>query len=305
MKVLVYCANGLQGQPIVHELLKSGHHVRALVREVNRAAPLAAAGAEIAAADLTSDNLSDLERAHNGIEFVILLLASGADGPTRRQAGERALACIRSATSLKGIIFNASVQYPRHMDALPTFAATKEIEDALRQSAIPLSVVRPTFYLQNLLLPYARLSIATRGVLAYPVVDKQPLSWVATEDIARLIGHLLQHNAMGVAVDAGGQLSLDGHELARRFSEGLGRPIRYEALDLDEFERGVDQALGPGVGKRVSGIFRFIQGHPDDLEFVSKPFVQPPGVPHFESTDVTKWVAAHSKDFAALATARQ
>ena len=303
MKVLVYCANGLQGQPIVHELLQTGHQVRALVRDITRAAPLAGAGAEIAAADLTSDNLSDLERAHSGIEFVVLMLPSGADGPSRRQAGERALACIRTAPSIKGVIFNASVQYPRHIDELPAFVAINEIEDALRQRAIPLSVVRPTSYLQNLLLPYAKFSIATRGVLAYPVGDKQALSWVATEDIASLIGHLLEHNAMGVSVDAGGQRSLDGHELAGCFSKGLGRPIRYESLDLDEFERGVDQGLGSAVGKRVSGIFRFIQGHPDDLEFVSKPFVQPSGVPRFESTDVTKWVAAHSKDFAALAAA--
>ena len=305
MKVLVYGANGLQGQPIVNQLLKSGHQVRALVRDVNRAAPFAAAGAEIAAADLNSDNLSDLERAHHGVEFVVLMLPSGADGPARRQAGERALACIQRGSSIRGIIFNASVQYPQHFDELPSFAATKEIEDTLRRCAIPLSVIRPTFYLQNLLLPYARFSIATRGVLAYPVADKQPLSWVATEDIAGLIVHLLQHDAIGVSVDAGGQRSLDGHELAGCFSEGLARPIRYESLDLDEFEAGVDRALGPGVGKRVSGIFRFIKGHPDDLEFVSKPFVQPPGFPHFESTDVTQWVAAHSEDFAALAAARQ
>ena len=29
MKILVYCANGLQGQSVVHQLLKSGHQVRA------------------------------------------------------------------------------------------------------------------------------------------------------------------------------------------------------------------------------------------------------------------------------------
>jgi uncharacterized protein YbjT (DUF2867 family) len=28
MRVLVYCANGLQGQPIVHQLLRSDHQVR-------------------------------------------------------------------------------------------------------------------------------------------------------------------------------------------------------------------------------------------------------------------------------------
>ena len=55
--------------------------------------------------------------------------------------------------------------------------------------------------------------------------------------------------------------------------------IRYHSLDLDEFERGIDQALGPGVGKRISAIFRFIERHPDDLEFLARPFVQPAGVP--------------------------
>jgi hypothetical protein len=51
MRVLGYCANGLQGQPTVQELLKSGHQVRALVRDGNRASALAAAGAEVVTAD--------------------------------------------------------------------------------------------------------------------------------------------------------------------------------------------------------------------------------------------------------------
>lgn len=301
--MLVYCANGLQGQPIVRQLLKSGHQVRALVRDVGRAAPLAAEGAEVVSADLNSDNLTSLEGAHAEVELVVLMLPSGSDGPSRRQVGERALKCIRRVDSIKRIIFNASVQYPRHLQELPAFKATKEIEDILRQGRIPVSVIRPTFYLQNLLLPYATFSIAKRSVLAYPVAQEQPLAWVATEDIARLVAHLLEHDQIGASVDAGGQRALDGKELARCFSEGLGRPIRYESLELDGFERGVDQALGPGVGKRVSGIFRFIQGHPDDLEFVSKPFAQANGVPRFESTDVAKWVAAHSQDFGALAAA--
>jgi hypothetical protein len=102
---------------------------------------------------------------------------------------------------------------------------------------------------------------------------------------------------MGVSVQAGGQRAINGPELAKCFSEGLDRPITYHSLNLDEFERGVDQALGPGVGKRISSIFRFIERNPDDIEFVSKPFVQPPQVPSFEFTDVTKWVAAHRADF--------
>ena len=87
MRVLVYCANGLQGQAIVRQLLKSGHQVRALVRDRKRAALLAAAGAEIVTAEFDSDDLADLERAHEAIDYVVLQLVAGDDGPTRKKKG--------------------------------------------------------------------------------------------------------------------------------------------------------------------------------------------------------------------------
>jgi len=297
MKTLVYCSNGLIGQPVVRQLLKSGHHVRALVRDRNRASQLAAEGAEIVDADLDSNDLEKLDRAHVGIDFVVLQFPAGNDGPSRQQQGVRAIKCIRQTESIKGIIFNANVQYPKHLEELPAFSATKEIEETLRDGTIPFSVVHPTFYLQNLLLPWAVHSVATQNILAYPVAEGQPLAWVAAEDIARLIDHLLRYNSMGVSVHAGGQHAINGPELAKCFSEGLDRPITYHSLDLDEFERRLDQALGQGVGKRISGIFRFIERNPDDIEFVSKPFVQPAQVPSFESTDVIKWVAANRVEF--------
>jgi uncharacterized protein YbjT (DUF2867 family) len=51
-RVLVYCANGVQGQAITRVLLASGCHVRALVRDAVRAEALATAGAELYEAHL-------------------------------------------------------------------------------------------------------------------------------------------------------------------------------------------------------------------------------------------------------------
>jgi uncharacterized protein YbjT (DUF2867 family) len=301
MKVLVYCANGFQGQCIVRQLLQSGHQVRALVRDRNRASALAEAGAEIVTADLDSDNLADLERAHEAIEYVILQLVASDDGPTRKKKGLRAIDCIRHGRSIKGVIFNASVQYPRHIQELPGFVATKEIEDELRRSEIPFSIVHPTFLLENLLLPYALHSIANGAVLAYPVSEQHAFAWTSMQDLARLIDHLLRPAVMGVSVLAGGKRAINGAELARCFSEGLGRTIRYQSLDLDTFESGIDQVLGPGVGKRVSAIFRFIERHPDDLDFLARPFVQPAELLTFEPADVTTWVAGHRNIYTAPA----
>jgi uncharacterized protein YbjT (DUF2867 family) len=306
VRVLVYCANGFQGQPIVRQLLSSGYQVRALIRDRTKAAPLAAAGAEIVTADLDADDLTILERAHEDVDYVVLQLVAGDDETGRRRKGQKALACIKRVPAIKGVIFNASVQYPKHIDELPTWVATREIETALRSGSVPVSTVHPTFLLQNLLLPYATYSIVTQGALTYPVEARHAFAWVSAEDIARLIDHLLRHQAMGVVALAGGKRALDGNELAQSFSDGLGRPIRYQSLNLDDFEHSIDQAIGPGVGKRISAIFRFIERHPDDLAFLARPFVQPEGVGPFECTDVAKWVAAHRTDFTAqpVATGR-
>jgi hypothetical protein len=54
-------------------------------RSRKRAAPLAAAGAEIVTGELDSGDLADLERAHEAIDYVILQLVAGDDGPTRKK----------------------------------------------------------------------------------------------------------------------------------------------------------------------------------------------------------------------------
>ena len=82
-----------------------------------------------------------------------------------------------------------------------------------------------------------------------------------------------------------------------RAGTALNRNIRYIALPLDAFEAGVDAAIGPGVGKQIGAIFRFIDRHPDDRAFVSSPFWASAGFPSFEPTSPAEWVAAHADAF--------
>jgi hypothetical protein len=89
-----------------------------------------------------------------------------------------------------------------------------------------------------------------------------------------------------------------GKTLAGAFSRALNRQIRYEALPLDTFEAGVDAALGPGVGKQVGAIFRFIRDNPDDLDFVTSSFSAAAGFPPVEPMALDDGVTAHRAAFA-------
>src|SRR5262245_35529385 len=106
MKILVYGANGLQGQSIVRQLLKDGYQVRGLVRDIQKSNLLTSAGAEIMSADLNSINLSALLRVHEGVDFAILQFPSGDGATERAKQSEHAIECLRQSKSIRGIIFN-------------------------------------------------------------------------------------------------------------------------------------------------------------------------------------------------------
>jgi nucleoside-diphosphate-sugar epimerase len=71
MNVLVLGANGYTGTRLVQDLIKRGHRVRGLVRDLDRAAPLEAQGMEVRAGDVSI--LDDITSVAQDIEVVINL----------------------------------------------------------------------------------------------------------------------------------------------------------------------------------------------------------------------------------------
>jgi uncharacterized protein YbjT (DUF2867 family) len=292
--VLVYCANGFQGHATVPALLAGGVAVRALVRDRERASPLTAAGAEIYVGDLATKD--SLKPAHQGVDVVVLQTPAGEPPEATRSKLLNALESVQAAGITK-IVVNTSVQFPRRIDELPQFAAKREVEDELLKSGLDVSIVRAPFLLSNLLLPYASLGIAHEDLLTYPVGSDVALSWAAPEDVGRMISIMISRGLYGLTLHAGSSAPVRGDELAGEFAAALERPIRYIPLPLDDFEAGVDAAVGPGIGRQVGEIFRFIAQHPDDREFVDRPFAVPPEFPPVEPMSIQDWVRAHKEAF--------
>lgn len=287
---LVYCANGLQGQAIVKELRRAGLSVRALVRDIDKASALRRLGAELASAAL--DDPSALARAHEGVHTVVLQLPTAVEPEVKRRHAAAAISTIEKA-GVARVVYNAAVQIPRRAGELAGFAVTADIEAQLRGAVPASAVIRPTFLLQNLLLPWVTQSIASRGALVYPVASDRALSWAAAEDVGRLAASIIRQETYGHSINLAAREAINGDLLARSFSQALGRPIEFVSLPLDRLEAGVDAALGTGAGKRIGAIFRFIEEHPDDLDFVARTFTPPGCLPGFEPTPVTDWIRLH------------
>jgi len=210
---------------------------------------------------------------------------------------ENALSASRSC-GLTSVILKLASASRRAPCEEPSFVANAMIEDRVRQSGLPFAIVRPTMYLDNLLKPSARQEIVEQGVFMPPIAASQRIAWTSAEDCAEAAVMLLERGVYGGDHRVAGPDSLTGDELANRIGAGLGRSVSYRAQPLGEFERDVDAAMGPGVGRRVASKFYYFARHQDEAEAIlAAPFARLPGLEHFQTRDVETWVRRHREDF--------
>lgn len=292
--ILVYLAAGVQGSAVVHAALQRGLKVRALVRDRERAAALSALGVELVEADLC--DAASLRAASVGIAHAVLQIPIGSQADMRIQTDNAISASL--ASGMKSIVLKlASASRPAPC-AEPSFAANAMIEDIIRTSGLPFATVRPTMYLDNLLKPSARKDIIEHGIFAPPIAESQRIAWTSVDDYARAAVTLLERGIVSGDHRIAGPESVDGNELVTRIGAGLGRRIAYRQQPLDEFERDVDAAMGPGTGRRVASKFRFFASHPEEADaMLAEPFRPRAGLEDFQPTGVEEWVRQHRAQF--------
>lgn len=292
--ILVYLAAGVQGGAVVRAALWRGVKVRALVRDRTRVPALAALGIELAEGDLRDP--ASLRAAGTGIRRAVLQVPIGSQEAMRIQAENAVSASL--ACGLESIVLKlASASRPAPCEE-PSFVANAMIEEVARASGLPFAVVRPTMYLDNLLKPSARMEIIDEGAFAPPIAESQRIAWTSVDDCARAAITLLERGVHSGDHRIAGLESVSGSELASRISAGLGRPVTYRAQPLDQFEREVDAAMGPGTGRRVASKFRFFASHRHDADaMLAAPFEPQPGLEDFQPTGIEEWVRQHRAQF--------
>ncbi|HET6146271.1 MAG TPA: NmrA family NAD(P)-binding protein [Polyangia bacterium] len=263
--VLVTGGNGVQGGAMARRLLQEGFAVRAGVRSPARASTLAAAGAEIVACDL--DDPAALRGACAGARAMVLSLPLEWERDRllrwARQAGTAA-----RAAGVPLLVFNTSGRLPEHPSELPGFEVRRAAEAVLRGVAPPMIVLRPPFFIDNLLNPAVATGIARDGVVAYPLPERLRVSWLSVDDLGGYAAAALRHPELaGRAFDVGGPAVLDGTGLAGAIAAGLGRPMRYLAIPPDVFERGLAAHMPLAVARGIAASYFWIAQHADEPLF--------------------------------------
>ncbi|MEJ3655307.1 NmrA family NAD(P)-binding protein [Actinomycetes bacterium KLBMP 9759] len=255
---LVIGANGAQGAAVVRRLLAGGHDVRGFGRRP---------GPHVVTGDLADP--SALAAAFDGITHASVLLPLVFDAGTVRSYVRNVVDAAKAAAVTR-LVLNTNTPVPREVTPYAAYETRRAAEDAVRAGGLPVVVLRPTVYLDNLDNPVTGRALVEDGVLAYPLPPDRRVAWISHDDLAEAtVAALHRPGIEGAVVRLGGPDALTGAELAATFGIAVGRPVTYLPLEVERFEAGLREVLGAAAAAGVAGVYRWAAQAADPDLFTS------------------------------------
>ncbi len=227
MKFLVYGATGTVGSAVVRELLARKHEVRLLTRDPAKAKSLGA-GVEVVQGDALSPGT--VRSIFEGLDGVFLL------NPVSQTEVSEGLMAVTGAmkAKVKRIVY-LSVHNVDTWAFLPHFGSKAGVEEGLRRSGIPYTILRPNNFYQNDV--WFRDALLQYGTYPQPL-GNAGVSRVDVRDIAEAAAIALISGAHdGKTYNLVGPRPYTADETAKIWSGELGREIRYMGDDLAAWEK--------------------------------------------------------------------
>jgi uncharacterized protein YbjT (DUF2867 family) len=252
--ITVFGATGAQGGGLVRSILEDPHGpfaVRAVTRDRNSdsARALAAAGAEVVAADVDDPAAvaRSLEGAY-GAYFVTFYWAHFS--PERELAEARVMAEAARAAGLRHAVWSTledtrrwikldDPRMPTLMDKykVPHFDAKGEADQFFRDAGVPTTFLLTSFYWDNLIHFGMGPKAGADGALEFVLpMGSAKLPGIAAEDIGRCAYGVFgrRDELVGKYVGIAGE-HLTGGEMAAALSRVLGREVRHVDVPPDVY----------------------------------------------------------------------
>jgi uncharacterized protein YbjT (DUF2867 family) len=271
--ILVTGATGKSGREIVKQLSQAGAHVRALVRDTQRAAWLEELpGVEIVQGDLGKPET--LAAAFAGVERALLLPAPAPSSVAEQSNFIEAAARTGTPHVVKFSAVGADAS------AAEGFARWHGLgEEQLKASGLAYTILRPALFMQELLNTWGG-----QRTIYLPMGDT-PQAPVDTRDIAAVaVRTLVADGHAGQTYEITGPDALTYTEIAARISAATGEQVNYVPISFEQFEQALTsrglpawtvaalvdlhQKLAAGVGSRVTQVVREV-AHKEPTTFAA------------------------------------
>ncbi len=246
-RILVIGATGNTGSILVPALIRAGQEVRAFVRNEEKAHSLKDAGAEIYIGDL--DQGDTIDGALDGIEKVYFCTWNG---PTAAAQGKNIIEAIKRAGTNPFIVRHSAYG----TDGSRLIQQINQVDNAIRESGIPWTSIKPTFFMQNLMM--VSPSIQNGGNFYWDWADGKA-GMIDVRDVAdSALGALTGRAEKGKEYILTGPESISMHDVANSFTRVLDKEINYVAVP---HEASKEAMMGMGFPEFiVDGYVELSQG---------------------------------------------
>ncbi|MFJ5048363.1 NAD(P)H-binding protein [Streptomyces sp. NPDC098077] len=218
--ILVTGATGVVGREVAGQLAAAGP-VRILARRPER---LTVRGEGVEVVEGEYADRAALDRALRGVASVFLVTNSPTEPDDERVAAAAAAAGVRHLVKLSMM----AVEEPGADDFITRLQRGNE--QAIRDSGVPWTFVRPRTFMSNT-LSWAR-GIRSAGVVRALYGDA-PVACVDPRDVASVaVAVLTGTGHEGKAYAVSGPEAITAREQTAQLSRVLGRPLRFEELDV-------------------------------------------------------------------------
>ncbi|WP_375476028.1 NmrA/HSCARG family protein [uncultured Nostoc sp.] len=263
--ILVTGATGNQGGAVARHLLQRGFTIRAFVRDPNKPAAqaLKQAGAELVAGNLNERaSLDHALQAAWGV-FSVQTFQDGLDAEIREG---KAIADAAKAAGIQHFVYS-SVGSAERNTGIPHFDSKFQIEEYIRASGLPYTILRPVFFFYNY---NAMRAMVEKGTLSQPLSSNTKLQQLSEDDYGQMVAEVFQrpaeflHRAIEVA-----SVDMTMTEIAAAFSRVLGKNVAYQQIPFEAFEQQ--------AGEEMTIMYRWFEnvGYAADLAQLKHEFRAP------------------------------
>jgi uncharacterized protein YbjT (DUF2867 family) len=192
----------------------------------------------------------------------------------------------RSATDLSGMLHLVDAaraagvvehfvytSFSKNIDLdFPLRNAKRTVEDHLKLSGLPYTILRPSCFMEVWLSPAVGFDAANAKATIYGT-GANPISWISLADVAAFaVRSLDTPAARNATIELGGPEALTPLQVVKIFERAYGRPFTTEHVTAEAL-LAQQQAASDPMQQSFSGLMRcYAAGDPIDMESTLRSF---------------------------------
>ena len=232
--ILITGATGKTGSATAKSLGEKGETFRALIRNEEKKEGLESLGGEVVIGSI--ENTEVVNQSMQGVKTVLVLLPNSES----QLALEKQLVDSAKQAGVERIVKMSSIEAtPDATSPIPKLHL--ESEEYIKQSGLAWTMIKPNFYMQNLLASAG--TIKEQGKIFLPMGDGKT-GMIDTTDVGKVLAKVLSedgHESMNHEIT--GPEILSFYEVAETFSQVLGKQVDYVDVPIDAYKETLGQFL--------------------------------------------------------------